>query len=298
MILIVGATGMLGGRITRRLLAAGEDVRILVRHNSSSAEMAKIGMATSAQSLIDAGAQPVYGDLKDSATLDAACVGVDTLITTANSVLRGGEDTPETVDHQGNLNLIDAAKAAGVKHFIFTSALGADPDNSIPLLRYKAAAETALQESGMTYTILSPNLIAEVWFGAVVGAPLQARQPVTLVGEARRKHSFVGMDDVAAFAVAAVDKPAASNVSFSVCGPEAISWRDVVVQVEEVVGQEVPVRFAQPGEPIPFVPEAVQQSLAMQDTYDSPLSMGFIATLYGVTLTPVAAVVQGMFGGH
>ncbi|RIK26637.1 MAG: hypothetical protein DCC55_39855, partial [Chloroflexi bacterium] len=62
MILIVGATGLLGGVITQQLLAQGKEVRILVRHNSPSEALAQQGMATPAQTLIDAGAQPVYGD--------------------------------------------------------------------------------------------------------------------------------------------------------------------------------------------------------------------------------------------
>ena len=138
MILVVGATGMLGGMITQQLLQAGKDVRILVRHNSPSEALAAQGMATSAQSLIDAGAQPVYGDMKDRASLDRAVVGVDTVLTTANSALRGGEDNPQTVEHQGNRNLIDAAGAAGVEHFIFTSVLGSDPNSPIYRRRIRA----------------------------------------------------------------------------------------------------------------------------------------------------------------
>ena len=144
MILVAGATGRLGGIITQTLLGQGKDVRILVRHNSPSEAMAAQGMATPAQTLIDAGAQPIYGDLKDRASLDRAVPGVNTVITTANSVLRGGEDTVETVDLQGNLNLVAAAQVAGVRHFIFTSVLGADSTSTIPLIRYKAEVEAAV----------------------------------------------------------------------------------------------------------------------------------------------------------
>ena len=106
MILAVGATGILGGMITQRLLQAGEDVRILVRRDSPSEELAKQGMATLASSLIEAGAQPIYGDLKDRASLDAACEGIETVITTANSASRGGGDNVQTVDLEGNRCLI------------------------------------------------------------------------------------------------------------------------------------------------------------------------------------------------
>ncbi len=67
MILVVGATGRLGGAIVQTLLAQGRSVRILVRQNSPSVELAKQGMATSADALIAAGAQAVVGDLKERA---------------------------------------------------------------------------------------------------------------------------------------------------------------------------------------------------------------------------------------
>jgi NADH dehydrogenase len=159
--------------ITQRLLAAGKDVRILVRHHSPSEELARQGLATPAQSLIDAGAQPVYGDLKDRTSLDAACQGIETVVTTANSALRGGEDNVGTVDLKGNRNLIDAAKAAIVKHFVFTSAIIADRDSPVPFLQAKALSEEHLCASGMDYTILVPNTFIEVWTGMIVGLPLQ-----------------------------------------------------------------------------------------------------------------------------
>ena len=113
MILVVGATGSLGGRIVRGLLEQGRDVRVFVRRDSPSEQMAQQGLAHTVQSLIDAGAQPVWGDLKDRASIEAAVAGVDTVISTANAVKRGGEDTLETVDLQGTLDLIDAWFAGG-----------------------------------------------------------------------------------------------------------------------------------------------------------------------------------------
>ena len=159
MILVVGATGSLGSKITRRLLDQGRDVRILVRP------------ASDAQALIDAGAKPVMGDLKDRASLDAAVDGVDTLITTANSAKRGGDDNPQTVDDQGNANLIEAANAAGVKHFVFVSSLGADASSQIPFVAAKAKTEQRLRESGLPHTIVAPNVYVDVWVGMVVAGP-------------------------------------------------------------------------------------------------------------------------------
>jgi uncharacterized protein YbjT (DUF2867 family) len=156
MILVVRATGSLGGRIARGLLAQGKQVRILDRQDPLSAELAAQGRANTAESLVAAGAEAVYADLKDRASLDTAVANVDTVITTATATQRGGDDTVPAVDLQGTLNLIEAAKAAGVKHFIYTSAFGAAPDHPVPLFHIKGTCEAALEASGMAYTILRP----------------------------------------------------------------------------------------------------------------------------------------------
>jgi uncharacterized protein YbjT (DUF2867 family) len=296
MILVVGATGILGGLITQRLLGEGQDVRILVRHNSPAEQMALQGMATSARSLIDAGAQPVYGDLKDRASLDRACKGIETVITTANSAMRGGEDNVDTVDRQGNQNLIEAARTAGVKQFIFTSFLGADPNSPVPLFQAKAETEARLGECGMPYTVLAPNFFIESWAGMVVGMPLGARQPITLVGEGQRLHSLISVGDVAAFAAATVGHPAAINRRLALGGPEPLSWRGIVDTFGQVLGQELPVQFVAPGEPIPGLPEIVPPVLAGMETYDSPIPMDATARLFGVLQTPLVPVVRGMLG--
>lgn len=295
MILVVGATGLLGGTITRQLLDRGKTVRILVRHNSLSEVMAPQGMATLAQSLIDTGAQPVYGDLKDPPSLAAACRGVDTVITTANSALRGGVDNVENVDLKGNQSLIEAAAAAGVRHFIFISVFGASPESPSDFIRAKANAERALRDSGMEYTILQPDVFGEIWLGMVIGGPLRAGQPVTLVADAQHKHSFISLGDVAAFAVAAVDNPAARNQSILLGGPEAISWREVIDRAGRVMGRELPVQYVGIGQPIPLVPEAVYPLMWSFEMYDSIIDMQEPSSTYGVRPTPVDVVAARLF---
>jgi uncharacterized protein YbjT (DUF2867 family) len=296
MILVVGATGILGGLITQRLLAEGQEVRILLRHNSPAEAMAAQVMATSAQSLIGADAHPVYGDLKDRASLDAACAGINTVITTANSAMRSGEDTVDTVDRQGNRNLIEAARAAGVKQFIFTSFLGADPHSPVPLFQAKAETEAILRDSGLPYTILAPDFFMESWVGMVVGLPLQAGQPVTLVGEGQRLHSLISAGDVASFAVAAVGHPAALNQRLALGGPAPVSWRGVVEAFGQVLGQPLPVQFVTPGTPIPGLPDMVPAVLAAMETYDSPLPMDETARAFGVEQTTLAAFARRLLG--
>ncbi len=294
MILVVGATGQLGGMIARRLLEQGEVVRVLARHNSPSEELAKQGGATSAQSLIAAGAQPIYGDLKERASLDLACNGVEILVTTANSATRGGKDNAETVDHQGNFNLIDAAKAARVRQFVFMSALPADINSPVPLFQAKAKTETYLHNSGIPYTILSPDLFMEAWVGMVVGMPLQAGLPITLVGRGNRRHAFISITDVAVFATAVIGHPAAMNQRLEIGGPEPLSWRDIVATIERVLDKQLPVRFIPPGKPVPGLPQEIGMVLAELETYDSLLDMADITRTFGIELTSIESFARGM----
>src|SRR5256712_11117147 len=110
MILVVGATGLLGSEICRRLTQRGNPVRALVRTTSNHDRVAK---------LEGLGAELVRGDLKDRASLDAACRGASAVISTASSTMSRQEgDSIESVDRQGQLSPVDPAAAAGVKHFV------------------------------------------------------------------------------------------------------------------------------------------------------------------------------------
>jgi uncharacterized protein YbjT (DUF2867 family) len=283
MILVVGSTGLLGGMIARSLLEQGLSVRILVRPGSSYA------------GLVEMGAEPAFGDLKEPHSLTAACRAVDTVITTANSALRGRGDTIESVDRRGNQNLIDAAKAAGVRHFIFVSALGVSEQSPVDMLRAKAETERYLRDSGMEYTILQPNVFLDVWIPLLIGTAVEAGQPVTLVGEGRRRHSMIAVADVAAFTVATVSNPTAINRTILLGGPEPVSWRDIVAACERALGHSLEVRWVAPGEPIPGLPEIVGPLAATLETYDSPLDMTGTAAAFRVRPTSLEECATKVF---
>lgn len=283
MILVVGATGLLGGKVTRRLLEQGRQVRILVRTGSDY------------QPLVDAGAQPVTGDLKDPDSLRRACEGVQQVVTTANSASRGGDDTVESVDLHGNLHLIDAAKTAGVEQFVFISGLGSDPASPVPFLSAKGRAEQHLRESGVPYTILVANTFMDIWFGLIIGMPLEAGGPITMIGEGARKHSFVAVEDVAAYTVAVIGDPQSLNQTYYIGGPQAVSWMDVIAAVEAQLGRKLDVRHIPMGEPLPNMPPTVTGLLTSMNTYDSPMDMTPLQQRFGVQPTPLQAFIPQMF---
>jgi uncharacterized protein YbjT (DUF2867 family) len=280
MILVVGATGNLGGAVTAMLLDQHHPVRILVRPQSDYS------------ALMEAGAQVVMGDLKDPGSLEAACQGIETVITTANAGFRAGEDTPETVDTQGNRHLIDAAKAAGVKQFIFVSTIIADIHSPIPIAQAKGKTEAYLRESGVPYTIIVPNAFMEMSLVMFVGMPAILGEPVTIVGEGYRKHSFVSMQDVAAFIVAAIGNPAAINQRLLLGGPEALSFRDAVAAYERALGREIVIKNAALGEPVPGMPQIAVNILGGLDMFDSPMDTADLARAFGVRLTLLEEVIQ------
>ena len=280
MILVVGATGHVGGMITRRLLAQHHETRVLVRPGSDH------------RALVDEGAEPVVGDLKEPDTLGPACAGVETLISTANSASRGGPDTVDTVDLHGNRNLIDAAKAAGVRRVVFVSALGVSEDSPIPFMRAKALSEARLRRSGLEWTVLQPDAFMDVWVPLAVGQPALEGTPVHLVDGGRRRHSLVAAQDVASYAVAALTVDQARNTVVPIGGPSAVTWREVVEELERQLGRQVEVRDLPLGSDVPGWPPVVSQLYGGMATYDSPVEMSRTAEVFGVTPTSLSDFVR------
>lgn len=284
--LVVGGTGVLGGKIARSLLERGDAVRALVREDSDTAGLAA------------AGAELVVGNLMDRASIDRALEGVEAVITTATSTkTRRPEDTAQNVDLDGNANLIAASEAAGARRLVFVSAFGMTEDAPIEFERAKALTERRLREGALPYTVLTPDAFMQVWPAVVVGVPVMAGAPVTLVGEPVKRHSFVSDDDVVAYAVAVLGSERAENATIDIGGPEALTWREVVEVFERVTGRPIPIRVVQPGEEVPLIPPLMAAVLPWVESHDSIIDMTETSAVYGVTPTPLETVVRQMLAG-
>jgi NADH dehydrogenase len=282
--LVVGSSGMLGGMVARKLLQQGKPVRVMVRQPSALA-----------------GAQAVAGDLKDPPSLRAACRGATTVITTANSARRGGDDSVASVDLDGNRALIDAAAEVGVRQFVFVSVAAVDVDSPVPLFAAKAKTEEHLRSSGLAWTIVAPHVFLDVWFPMLIGSALAAGQPVSLVGGGRTRHSFIAADDVAEFASRAVDHPAAPGRRLVLGGPAALSWSDIAAKTAEILNRPVPVRSIEPGQPIPTLPpplDAIAGGLAAgMEAQDVIIDASEPARMFGVVLTSADTVIRRLLAG-
>jgi NADH dehydrogenase len=229
--LVVGATGLLGGEICRLLAEKRLPVRGLVRETSNPDRVAQL------QSL---GVEIVRGDLKDRASLAAACHGATAVISTASStVSRQGGDSIESVDQQGQLNLIEAAEAEGVKQLVLISFPASNID--FPLQTAKRAVEARLRRSRMTYTILQPTCFMEVWLSPALGFD-PANAMARIYGSGNNKISWISFQDVAQFAVAALGSSRARNAVIKLGGPDALSPLEVVHLAEKSLGKEVAVQ--------------------------------------------------------
>ena len=227
MILVVGATGELGGRIVRLLREGDEKVRALVRPRTDDS------------SLIALGAQVAHGDLTAPQSLRPACEGVDTVVATATAIARrlsgaGGPSIKE-VDEVGMAALVDAALGAGVARFVYLSYAGADSGLGSPLERAKIATEGRLRASSMRAVLVRPDAFQEIHL-APLGRFDMAAGKVAVFGKGDTNRRYVGTDDVAALVAAlAVEPDPPELVEFG--GPEAITRNEAIAAAERITGR-------------------------------------------------------------
>lgn len=233
MILVSGGTGFVGSAIVKELLRRGERVAVLGRDAEKISE--RLGTEVEAR----------VGDVRDAATLGPAMQGVDTVI---NAVQFPGSPierrakgyTFEEVDLKGTRRQVDAAKAAGVRRFVYVSGVGAAKDAAEHWFRYKWEAESYLRGSGLEWVIVRPTWVfgpEDVSLNRFLG--FAGKLPfVPMFGNGERPMQPVFIDDVGRVVADAALKPEAANTVFELGGPEVMSMNDVVRTALEVKGKK------------------------------------------------------------
>ena len=235
MILVVGATGLVGGEVCRLLNSEGTPVRALVRADSDPSVVRR---------LRDAGVELVRGDLRDSDSLKQACRGMTGIVCTASSMpldYRAGINDLATVDLAGLRHLIDAAIATGTRRFIYTSLSG-HIDRPFPLRDAKRTVEGWLIESSLDWTILRPSYFMETWLSPGAGFD-PANGSVTIYGTGKAPISYISERDVAAFAVAALAGITTSRATLELGGPRPIAPLEVVRLFESMLSRTSALSF-------------------------------------------------------
>jgi uncharacterized protein YbjT (DUF2867 family) len=206
MILVTGATGMVGGEVLKQAAAAGIPVRALARDPARASVLKSI-------------AEVVIGDFDDPASLDPAVEGVD-------AVFMASFDGEKQAALQGNLS--DACRRAGVRHVVRLSALTADENSDQSLPRWHGIADRQLAESGLGYSLLKPSWFMQnlLSYGGTIDLP---------AGDSKSSH--IDVRDIAAVAVAALTRPGHDGQAYMLSGPEQLTYHEVAEQLTAATGR-------------------------------------------------------------
>ena len=241
MILVAGGTGRLGRIVVERLLAAGEQVRVLSRRPEIT------GDTPSAGSL-----ERVLGDVRDRQAVARAVAGARVVISAMSAFGMKGA-SPREVDLDGNLNLIAAAEAAGVERFVLVSMRGASAGHPMELARMKDGAEQRLMRSRLAWAILRPSTFTET-FQQILCAPLLAKGRTVVFGVASNPVNFVSAADVARFVELAALTDQLQGAITDLGGPQNLS----LVQFVETFAAALGV-----GSSIRHIPRAILRLLSL-----------------------------------
>ena len=230
-VLVVGGTGTLGRQIAKQAIDAGHKVRCVVRSPRKAAFLQEWGC------------ELTRGDLLEPASLDYALDGVDAVIDAATSRPTDPNSIYVT-DWEGKLNLLRACERADVKRFVFLSLLGASKHRNVPLMDIKHCTERLLEESDLDYTILQGAAFMQ---GVIsqFAIPILESQTVWVSGSPT-PIAYMNTQDMARFAVAAVEHPETIRCSYPVVGPKAWNTGEVI-QLCELASSRSARVFRVPG---------------------------------------------------
>jgi NADH dehydrogenase len=185
-------------------------------------------------------ADVALGDVRSPDTLGDAVRGADAIVS-AMTGFGPGAHGPKAIDYQGNLNLIRAAEADGVRRFVLVSMHGAAADHTMELVRMKHRAEQALRVSRLDWVILRPNVLMELW-ARIVGTPIVTKGKATVFGRGDNPINFNSAKDVARFIELALSQSELSRSVLEVGGPENVTLNQLVERVQQVTGRKAVAR--------------------------------------------------------
>ncbi len=238
MILLTGATGVVGGELLPQLLDAGERVRVLVR------DPKKLG-----EHRVDV--QITLGDLRDPLSIRHAMRGVETVIHLAATIRDQPGGTIEELNGLATVRLLRLAERAGVKRFLFFSAMGATPFQRTRFFRSKAIAERVVGESPLDTTVFAPSIVyrpGNPWITLLQRLSILPAVPVS--GEGHARYQPIWARDVARCVASSLNgSGGGSERRFELAGPQVLSYDDIVERVLEASGRSRPLVHV----PVPLV---------------------------------------------
>jgi uncharacterized protein YbjT (DUF2867 family) len=233
MLLLTGATGLVGSALLPRLLAEGQTVRCLVR------DPRRLGPQR-------VRVQIALGDLADPPSFRNAMRGVDTVVHLAASTRDEPRGSIEELAAIATWRMVEAAQRAGVERFLFFSALGASTHHRARLFRAKALAEQAVRESDMRTIVIAPSLVyapGDRWLTLIERLSLLPVVPIS--GRGRAVCQPIWAEDVASCVVVALSKSGgeagATHERYELAGPQTMSYNEVINTVLRSLDRERPL---------------------------------------------------------
>jgi NADH dehydrogenase len=230
MLLLTGATGLVGSTLLRRLLAEGTQVRCLVRDpRRLGAQRVRVQIA--------------LGDLTDPPSFRNALRGVQTVVHLAASIRDQPHGSIEELNGIATWRMVEAAERQGVERFVFFSALGAATHHRTRCLRAKALAEQAVREASLSSTVFAPSIVyapGDPWLTLLERLAWLPVMPVS--GRGRALFQPIWAEDVAECVIAALRADGAGpHARYELAGPETLSHNDIVRTVLRAQGRSRPL---------------------------------------------------------
>ena len=223
-VVLAGAFGHLGSDVLRELVKRGHDVVAFGRTVRKPADCAD-------------GYQAIAADVLRPESLKGICDGADAVISTIGLTTASDTLTCYDVDLQGNLNLLEEAKRAGVAHFAYVSVLKADGNPAVPMLDAKAQFEAELKDSGLNWVIFRPG--GYFYDIAKVFMPMVEKGQVTLLGNKQVHANLVDTPDLARFIA---DHLCDCGKTYDVGGKETYSYEEIAKLFFYAAGKEPVVK--------------------------------------------------------
>ncbi len=225
-IVLAGAFGKLGSEILKALVRDG--------HTVTAADMAVRDIPG-----MEGKCTARKVDVTNPATLFGLCEGADLVITTVGLTSTSATITNYQVDYQGNLNLLEEAKRAGVKKFVYVSVIKAETDEKVPMLHAKYLFEQQLKSSGMPWVIFRPT--GYFYDIAKVFMPMIEKGQVTLLGKKPVHANVIDTTDLADFIVMHMGD---DGQTYDIGGTEVYSYEEMANMFFEAAGKTPVIKRA------------------------------------------------------
>jgi len=243
MLLLTGATGLIGSTLLPRLLAEGRQVRCLVRDpRRLGAQRVRVQIA--------------LGDLTDPPSFRNAMRGVETVVHLAASIRDQPHGSIEELCGIATWRMVEAAERQGVERFVFFSALGASTHHRTRCLRAKAHAEQAVREADLNSIVFAPSIVyapGDPWLTLLERLALLPVMPVS--GRGRAQYQPIWADDVANCVLGALRHESAErHTRYELAGPQTLSHSEIVRTVLAALERKRPLLHI----PTPIVSRALR----------------------------------------